>query len=175
MEKPLVGILMGSDSDFEVMENACKILAEFEVAYEVSVASAHRSPERTRKYTHGARRRGLRILIAGAGAAAHLAGILAAETTLPIIGVPLDSTALRGMDALLATVQMPGGVPVASMAIGKAGATNAGLFAVQVLALNDKSLQSKLERYKKAQAKEVERKSRRVEQCNADNNKGQSK
>ena len=140
MSKPLVGILMGSDSDLSVMEEASKILDKFGIGHEIIVSSAHRSPERTRKYVTGASKRGIKILIAGAGAAAHLAGVVAAETTLPVIGVPIGSSALNGLDALLSTTQMPGGVSVAGMAIGKAGAKNAGILAVQILALNDKNL-----------------------------------
>ena len=162
MSKPLVGILMGSDSDFTVMEEASKVLDKFGVNHEVIVSSAHRSPERTRKYTQGASKRGIKILIAGAGSAAHLAGVIAAETTLPVIGVPIGSSALNGLDALLSTTQMPGGVSVAGMAIGKAGAKNAGVLAVQILALSNKTLHQKLLKFKKEQAKEVERKSRKL-------------
>ena len=162
MNKPLVGILMGSDSDLPIMEEASKILDKFGIGHEVVVSSAHRSPERTRKYVVGASKRGIKILIAGAGAAAHLAGVVAAETTLPVIGVPIGSSALNGLDALLSTTQMPGGVSVAGMAIGKAGAKNAGVLSVQILALNDKTLQKKLLQFKKDQAKEVERKSRKL-------------
>ena len=162
MSKPLVGILMGSDSDFPIMEEASKILKKFGVIHEVIVASAHRSPERTRKYTKEAHKRGVKVLIAGAGGAAHLAGVIAAETTLPVIGVPIDSSALNGLDALLSTTQMPGGVSVAGMAIGKAGAKNAGVLAVQILALSNKNLLQKLIKYKKEQAKEVELKSRKL-------------
>ena len=162
MSKPLVGILMGSDSDLPIMEEASKILDKFGISHEAVVSSAHRSPERTRKYVVGASKRGIKILIAGAGAAAHLAGVIAAETTLPVIGVPIGSSALNGLDALLSTTQMPGGVSVAGMAIGKAGAKNAGVLSVQILALNDKTLQKKLLQFKKDQAKEVERKSRKL-------------
>ena len=169
MSKPLVGILMGSDSDLPIMEEASKILDKFGVGHEVVVSSAHRSPERTRKYVVGASKRGIKILIAGAGAAAHLAGVVAAETTLPVIGVPIGSSALNGLDALLSTTQMPGGVSVAGMAIGKAGAKNAGVLSVQILALNDKNLQKKLLQFKKDQAKEVERKSRKLKSNYATN------
>ena len=162
MSKPLVGILMGSDSDFSIMEEASKILEQFDVPHEILVASAHRSPERTRKYTQGASKCGIKILIAGAGGAAHLAGMVAAETTLPVIGVPIDSSALNGLDALLSTTQMPGGVSVAGMAIGKAGAKNAGILAVQILALSNKSLHQKLIKYKKDQAKMVQLKNRKL-------------
>ena len=169
MSKPLVGILMGSDSDLPIMEEASKILDKFGIGHEVVVSSAHRSPERTRKYVVGASKRGIKILIAGAGAAAHLAGVVAAETTLPVIGVPIGSSALNGLDALLSTTQMPGGVSVAGMAIGKAGAKNAGILSVQILALNDKTLQKKLLQFKKDQAKEVERKSRKLKSNYATN------
>ena len=169
MSKPLVGILMGSDSDLPIMEEASKILDKFGIGHEVVVSSAHRSPERTRKYVVGASKRGIKILIAGAGAAAHLAGVVAAETTLPVIGVPIGSSALNGIDALLSTTQMPGGVSVAGMAIGKAGAKNAGVLSVQILALNDKTLQKKLLQFKKDQAKEVERKSRKLKSNYATN------
>lgn len=160
---------MGSDSDFPIMEETSKVLEKFGVAHEITVSSAHRSPERTRKYTLGAPKRGVKILIAGAGAAAHLAGVIAAETTLPVIGVPIGSSALNGLDALLSTTQMPGGVSVAGMAIGKAGAKNAGVLAVQILALSDKNLHKKLVKYKKDQAKEVERKSRKLKSDHAGN------
>ena len=169
MSKPLVGILMGSDSDFSVMDEASKVLESFNINHEVIVSSAHRSPERTRKYVVGASKRGIKILIAGAGAAAHLAGVIAAETTLPVIGVPIGSSALNGLDALLSTTQMPGGVSVAGMAIGKAGAKNAGMLSVQILALSDKNLQKKLLKFKKDQAKEVERKSQKLKSNHATN------
>ena len=169
MGKPLVGILMGSDSDLSVMEEASKVLEKFGIGHEVVVSSAHRSPERTRKYVVGASKRGIKILIAGAGAAAHLAGVVAAETTLPVIGVPIGSSALNGLDALLSTAQMPGGVSVAGMAIGKAGAKNAGILAIQILALNDKNLHKKLLKFKKDQAKAVEQKSQKLKSNYATN------
>jgi len=162
LSKPLIGILMGSDSDLSVMEEASKILENFGIGHEMIVTSAHRSPERTRKYVLSAPKRGIKILIAGAGSAAHLAGVVAAETTLPVIGVPIGSSELNGLDALLSTTQMPGGVSVAGMAIGKAGAKNAGVLAVQILALSNKSLHQKFLKYKKNLAKEVERKSRNL-------------
>ena len=167
MSKPLVGILMGSDSDLSVMEEASKILENFGIEHEMIVTSAHRSPERTRKYVLSAPKRGIKILIAGAGSAAHLAGVVAAETTLPVIGVPIGSSELNGLDALLSTTQMPGGVSVAGMAIGKAGAKNAGVLAVQILALSDKTLHQKFLKYKKNLAKEVERKSRNLKSDHA--------
>lgn len=152
---PLVGILMGSDSDLPVMEEAAKMLAEFGVAHELVISSAHRTPDETHAYAKSARERGIKVLIAGAGHAAHLAGVLAANTTLPIIGVPIDSSSLKGLDSLLATVQMPGGIPVASMAIGKSGAKNAGLFAIQILATGDSDLQEKLKAYREGLAEKV--------------------
>jgi len=161
--KPLVGIVMGSDSDYSIMSEASKILDQFGVENEVLVTSAHRTPARTQKYVTQARKRGIRVLIAGAGAAAHLAGVVAAETILPVIGVPIGSSPLQGFDSLLSTAQMPGGVSVATMAIGKAGAKNAGLLAVQILALSDANLTRKMEQYKKDMAKEVEAKNRKLQ------------
>ena len=161
--KPLVGIVMGSDSDYAIMSEASKILDQFGVANEVLVTSAHRTPARTRKYVDQARKRGIKVLIAGAGAAAHLAGVVAAETILPVIGVPIGSSPLQGFDSLLSTAQMPGGVSVATMAIGRAGAKNAGLLAVQMLALSDARLTKKLDQYKKDMAKQVEAKSRKLQ------------
>ena len=157
MTKPLVGIVMGSASDRSIMEEAGGILERFKVPYEMTVASAHRSPERAKEYARSAHKRGLKVIIAGAGGAAHLAGSIAAETVLPVIGVPIDSSPLQGIDALLATVQMPGGVPVATMAVGKAGARNAGLLAVQILALQQSELHEKLLEYKEEMARQVEK------------------
>ena len=154
----LVSVVMGSDSDLPVMEEAVKILTEFAVPHELYLTSAHRTPERTTAFARSAAKRGVRIVIVGAGAAAHLAGVIASQTLLPVIGVPIDATSLRGMDALLATVQMPGGIPVATMAIGKAGAKNAALFAVRILALEDAGLQKKLQVYIRKMASDVERK-----------------
>lgn len=154
---------MGSDSDYAIMSEASKILDQFGVENEVLVTSAHRTPARTRKYVDQARKRGIKVLIAGAGAAAHLAGVIAAETILPVIGVPIGSSPLQGFDSLLSTAQMPGGVSVATMAIGKAGAKNAGILAVQILALSDARLSKKLDQYKKDMAKQVEAKSRKLE------------
>ena len=156
MTKPLVGIVMGSASDRPIMEEAGGILERFGIPYEMTVASAHRSPERTKEYARSAHERGMQVIIAGAGGAAHLAGSIAAETVLPVIGVPIDSSPLIGIDALLATVQMPGGVPVATMAVGKAGARNAGLLAVQILALYHLDLHEKLLEYKEEMARQVE-------------------
>ena len=172
MSKPLVGIVMGSDSDFIIMEETSKVLEQFNVPHEVLVTSAHRSPERTRKYVQGAKRRGIQLLIAGAGGAAHLAGVVAAETHLPVIGVPIDATSLNGLDSLLSTAQMPGGVPVATVSIGKAGAKNAGLLAVQILALSDEKLTDSLIKYKKDQAKAVAQKSKKLKTSHAANFKG---
>lgn len=154
---------MGSDSDHPIMAEAAKVLENFGVPHEVLVASAHRSPARTQKYVRQAGKRGIKVLIAGAGGAAHLAGVIAAETISPVIGVPIDSSALKGLDSLLSTAQMPGGIPVATMAIGKAGAKNAGLLAVQILAVRNPALSKKLQQFKKDQASAVEKKSRKVE------------
>jgi 5-(carboxyamino)imidazole ribonucleotide mutase len=154
-DAPLVGIVMGSDSDLPTMEEAFKALDAFEVPYEVRILSAHRSPEATAAYVKTAAERGLKVLIAGAGWAAHLAGVIAAETILPVLGVPIDSSPLQGMDSLLSTVQMPPGIPVATMAIGKGGARNAALFAVQILALQDPMLAEKLHAHKRKMAEEV--------------------
>ena len=172
MNKPLVGIVMGGDSDFSIMEEASKVLEEFNVAHEVLITSAHRTPERTRKYVQGAKRKGLRIFIAGAGGAAHLAGVIAAESTLPVIGVPINSTPLNGLDSLLSTAQMPGGIPVATVSIGKWGAKNAGFLAVQILALADDKVASQLVKYRKQQAKAVELKSKNLKTPHAANFKG---
>jgi 5-(carboxyamino)imidazole ribonucleotide mutase len=161
--KALVGIIMGSDSDVEVMQEAGKILKQFEIPYEIGVYSAHRSPHRTAEYVRSARDRGLKLIIAGAGASAHLAGVTAAETTIPVIGVPIGSSPLSGFDALLSTVQMPPGVPVATMGVGKSGATNAGIFAVQVLALEDEKLMQRLVDYKANLEKSVAEKSKQVQ------------
>ena len=144
MTKPFVGILMGSDSDLPVMKEAADVLKGFGIPFEVTISSAHRSPKRTSEYAKSAASRGIMVIIAGAGSAAHLAGFIAAETAVPVIGVPIDSSSLKGMDALLSTVQMPAGVPVATMAIGKAGAKNAGIFAAQIIAVGNKRLQAKL-------------------------------
>lgn len=158
-----VCILMGSDSDLPVMEAAAKTLKEFQIPYEMSLASAHRSPERTRRYIKDAEIRGVEVIIAGAGGAAHLAGVIAAETILPVIGVPIDSSPLKGLDALLSTVQMPGGVSVATMAIGKAGAKNAGIFAVQILARKHPEIADRLLQYKRKLAEELEEKAKKLD------------
>jgi len=155
---PKVLIMMGSDSDLQVMQEAADILAKFGVPYEIRISSAHRSPVRTMSLASEAAGRGIRIIIAGAGMAAHLAGVVAAKTTLPVIGVPMPGGALNGVDALFSTVQMPAGIPVATMAIGKAGAKNAGIFAVQVLALTDARLDAALGLYRREMDQEVEAK-----------------
>lgn len=149
-------IVAGSSSDLLVMEESARLLKEFGVSCDVVVASAHRSPERTSRLASDAKGRGIKAIIAGAGYAAHLAGYLAAHTTLPVIGVPLDASSLNGLDSLLSTVQMPAGVPVATVSIGKAGAKNAALLAVQILALSDDALSEKLLSYKEAMARKIE-------------------
>jgi 5-(carboxyamino)imidazole ribonucleotide mutase len=163
MSNPLVLIIMGSDSDLSVMEEGAKVLAEFGVPYEMRISSAHRSPQRTAELAAEAAGRGIRVIIAGAGMAAHLAGVIAAETCLPVIGVPMGGSALHGMDALYSTVQMPGGIPVATMAIGKAGAKNAGIFAVQILALCEPRLTEGLKGFRERMAQEVEEKDRALQ------------
>ncbi len=149
---------MGSDSDLEVMQEAEKRLDYFGIPYETRILSAHRSPLKTLEYADSASKRGIEVIIVGAGAAAHLAGVVAAKTTLPVIGVPIDSSSLKGLDALLATVQMPAGVPVATMAIGMAGAANAGIFAAQILARKDPRISAKLSQLKEELASGVDEK-----------------
>jgi phosphoribosylamine--glycine ligase len=158
-----VGIVMGSDSDLPVMQAAADILKTFGIDYEMTVASAHRSPERAMRFATTAHERGIGVIIAGAGHAAHLAGVLAAHTTLPVIGIPIDSSCLQGMDALLSTVQMPPGIPVATVSIGKSGGKNAGILAAQILAVGDAALTEKLAAYKEKMADEVEKKAQAVE------------
>lgn len=158
-----VWIVMGSDSDLEVMKEAYDVLGEFGVPRQMFVSSAHRSPERTKQIAEDAANQGVGCFIVGAGVAAHLGGVMAAHSALPIVAVPLESGALKGLDALLSTVQMPGGVPVACMAIGKAGARNAGLFAVQMLALECAELREKYLKYKEKIAKQVEEKNARLQ------------
>ncbi|HXW04088.1 MAG TPA: 5-(carboxyamino)imidazole ribonucleotide mutase [Vicinamibacterales bacterium] len=155
-------ILMGSDSDAPVMQAAVDVLREFDVACEMTVASAHRSPERVMRLVRDAPGRGVKVFIVGAGAAAHLAGVVAAHTTLPVIGVPIDSSALKGLDALLSTVQMPPGVPVATVSIGKPGATNAGVLAAQILAVGDGRLAERIAAYKRMLAERVEQAAARL-------------
>ncbi|MBT4363357.1 MAG: 5-(carboxyamino)imidazole ribonucleotide mutase, partial [Desulfobacteraceae bacterium] len=161
--KPEVGIIMGSDSDVGIMEAAAASLKKFGIPYEMTVASAHRSPERAAKFASTARERGLKVIIAGAGLAAHLAGVLAAHTTLPVIGVPIDASSLNGMDSLLSTVQMPPGIPVATVAIGKPGAKNAGILAAQIIALSNPEIAKLLEKFKTTMAEEVEVKAKKIE------------
>jgi len=153
---PDVLILMGSDSDAPTMQPAVDVLKEFGISSEMTVASAHRSPARVMKLVSEAPSRGVKLFIVGAGAAAHLGGVVAAHTTLPVIGVPIDSSALKGLDALLSTVQMPPGVPVATVSIGKPGATNAGVLAAQIIGVGDKAIARKLDDYKKKLADKVE-------------------
>jgi phosphoribosylaminoimidazole carboxylase PurE protein len=161
--KPVrVGIVMGSDTDLEVLQETLRVLDQLGIGYEVIVASAHRTPERTRKYALGAERRGIRVLIAGAGGAAALPGFLASVSNLPIIGVPINSTSLSGLDSLLSMAQMPKGVPVATVAVGKWGAANAAILAAQILALSDSRVKRRLDSYRRAMAREVEERSRRV-------------
>lgn len=161
---PRVGILMGSDSDWDVMSTAAARLDALGVPYEVIVTSAHRAPQRTAEYARAARDRGLGVLIAGAGVAAHLAGVVAAYTTLPVIGVPLDAGSLHGIDALLSTVQMPAGVPVAAVAIGKHGAENAAILAAQILAVSDETLAKRLAAFKEELARQVDEKDAQLKQ-----------
>ena len=160
--RPQVGIVMGSDSDLPVMAEAAKTLKQFSISCEIEITSAHRSPVRTSEYARTARQRGLKAIIVGAGGAAHLAGVIAAESTLPVIGVPIPSTSLQGLDSLLAIVQMPAGIPVATVAIGKAGATNAGILAAQILATSDPEIARKMQAHKEKLAKGVEEKSAKL-------------
>ncbi|MFQ5353334.1 MAG: 5-(carboxyamino)imidazole ribonucleotide mutase [Thermodesulfobacteriota bacterium] len=155
LQSPLVGIIMGSKSDLEVMREACLTLDSFNVPYELNILSAHRTPDETSAYARGAEKRGLKVLIAGAGCAAHLAGVVTSHTILPVIGVPIDSSPLSGLDALLSTVQMPGGMPVATVSIGKAGARNAAILSVEILATGEKALKTKLRRYRSRLTKKV--------------------
>ena len=159
---PRVGILMGSDSDLEIMEEAAQVCEEFGVTYEIHVLSAHRTPQDTADYARHAHQRGLKVIIAGAGGAAHLAGVVAAHTPLPVIGVPIKSKALKGHDSLLSTVQMPAGVPVATVAIN--GGHNAGLLAVQILATHDADLFARLVAYKEQLAEATREKDRRLQE-----------
>ena len=158
-----VGIVMGSDSDLDIMLEAATVLKKFQIPFEMTVASAHRSPQRAGEFAATALKRGMKVIIAGAGHAAHLAGVLAAHTTLPVIGVPIDSSCLQGLDALLATVQMPPGIPVATMAIGKPGARNAGILAAQIIATSEAQLAGKLEKFKQEMAWSVEEKAKKIE------------
>ncbi len=155
MERPLVGIVMGSSSDWEIMKHAASILKDFDLPYEAEVVSAHRTPDRMFEYAETAIKRGLKCIIAGAGGAAHLPGMIAAKTILPVLGVPVTSRQLQGVDSLLSIVQMPRGVPVATFAIGEAGASNAGLFAVALLAIEDVKLARRLAEFREAQVAAV--------------------
>lgn len=161
--KPRVLIVMGSDSDLPVMEETAVILKEFGIPYIMTVASAHRTPERTLKIVKAAEKNGIEVIIAGAGMAAHLPGVIASHTIRPVIGIPLDASPFKGMDALLSIVQMPPGIPVATVAMGKAGAKNAAILAVQILAVKNSSLSKKLNEHRKKMIKEVEEKADRVE------------
>jgi len=160
---PQVGILMGSDSDWPTMKGCADLLQQFDVSYEVRILSAHRTPEETATYAKSAREGGLQVIIAAAGMAAHLAGAVAAQTTLPVIGVPMASGSLQGVDALLSTVQMPPGIPVATVGIGSAGAKNAALLAVEILALQDKDLVKKLADHKIKLAKDAQGKNQKLQ------------
>lgn len=153
--KPLVGVIMGSISDWETMKHACDVLEKLEIPYEKKVVSAHRTPDYMFQYAEEARERGLKVIIAGAGGAAHLPGMVASKTTLPVIGVPVKSRTLNGVDSLLSIVQMPGGVPVATVSIGTAGATNAGLLAAEILGAFDETIAGKLALYRKEMAQKV--------------------
>lgn len=161
--KAKVLILMGSDSDLPVMEATADMLNEFNIPHHMTVSSAHRTPDRTIKLIRNAEKSGVEVIIAGAGAAAHLAGVIAAHTTLPVIGIPIDSSPLNGVDSLYSTVQMPPGIPVATMAVGKSGAKNAGIFAAQILGLKDRKIAAALSAYKKKMAAEVAKKAKKVE------------
>mgnify|MGYP000966096436 CR=1 FL=1 len=156
--KPSVGILIGSDSDFETIEETIKILKHFKISHELNVMSAHRTPHLVHDYVISAADRGMDVIIAGAGGAAHLAGVVASLTRLPVIGIPMETQSLGGLDSLLSTVQMPGGIPVATVAIGKAGARNAGILAAQILGVKDADIRLKVNEYKKNLALEVEKK-----------------
>ncbi|HTL47447.1 MAG TPA: 5-(carboxyamino)imidazole ribonucleotide mutase [Verrucomicrobiae bacterium] len=159
-----VGILMGSDSDLEIMNEAGAALKEFGISYEMHVLSAHRTPHLVAEFATHARDKGFRVFICGAGGAAHLAGVVAAHTTLPVIGVPVNSTPLNGFDALLATVQMPAGIPVATVAVGKAGARNAGILAAQILGVADEAFKKKLDQFKKDMADKVQAKNKKLQE-----------
>jgi 5-(carboxyamino)imidazole ribonucleotide mutase len=155
VSNPLVGVIMGSKSDWDTMRHASEMLTRFQVAHESRIISAHRTPQAATEYASGASQRGLRVIIAGAGGAAHLAGVLAAHTVLPVLGVPMESQVLRGIDSLLSTVQMPSGIPVGTLAIGKPGAINSALFAIAILALDRPDLREKLEAFRADQTEKV--------------------
>ena len=160
--KSKVLIMMGSDSDLSVMEKTGEMLDEFNIAYDMTVSSAHRTPDRTLRLVRDAEKNGTEVIIAGAGAAAHLAGVIASHTTLPVIGVPIDSSPLNGIDSLYSTVQMPPGIPVATMAVGKAGAKNAGIFAAQIIGLKNPAVAEALRSYRGKMAAEVEKKAKNI-------------
>lgn len=162
--KPLVSIVMGSQSDLETLSEASAVLKEFSVPHEIRVISAHRTPDAAREFALSAEQRGVRIIIAGAGKAAHLAGVMAALSLLPVIGVPMHTSDLGGLDSLLSTVQMPGGIPVATVAIGKAGAKNAGLLAAAILALEDQALRARLAAYREKMTQEVQEADRKLQE-----------
>jgi phosphoribosylaminoimidazole carboxylase PurE protein len=163
MTKPIVSIVMGSDSDLDMMMEAAKVLSEFGIPHEIQVLSAHRSPARVTQFCKGLHKRGIQVVIAGAGGAAHLAGVIAAQVIVPVIGVPVNSSSLSGLDSLLSTVQMPSGIPVATVAIGKVGAANAGILAVQILSLSSGRLKAKLLEHKKKLSKSVIEKNSRLQ------------
>ena len=164
MSKPLVGIIMGSDSDLPVMSAAADMCEEFGIAYEIDIVSAHRTPNKLLKYATSAEDRGLKVIIAGAGGAAHLPGMVASETPLPVIGVPVKGKSLEGMDSLLSIVQMPGGVPVATVAVN--GAKNAGILAAQIIGASDSKLRAKILAYKRSMSDQVEQKSEKLQKIN---------
>ena len=158
--KPIVAIVMGSDSDYPVMKETSKILSDFGVPFQIKILSAHRSPDLVTRFTRAARNSGLKVIIAGAGGAAHLAGVIASHTTLPVIGIPIESKYLKGIDSLFSTVQMPGGVPVSCMSIGKSGAKNAAIAALEILGVTDKSIEKRLESFKKDMVKTIKKKNK---------------
>src|SRR3954469_4069231 len=155
MSKPLVAVIMGSKSDWDTMKNADAVLSEFGIAHECRVLSAHRTPKETAEFVSGADKRGVEVIIAAAGGAAHLAGVTAAHTVLPVLGVPIESASLKGMDSLLSTVQMPAGIPVGTLAIGKPGATNAALLAIAILAVSRPPLRDQLRQFREEQAQKI--------------------
>ncbi len=165
MTNPKVAVVLGSDSDQPVIQDAIRLMAEFQIPYELTLASAHRSPDRAHRYAATLEERGLQVVIACAGAAAHLAGVIASHTILPVIGVPVDSSPLKGLDALLSTSMMPAGVPVATMGIGRAGATNAAILAAQILARSDESMAQRLKDYKKNMADRIEERDREMKKA----------
>ncbi len=157
-KKPVVAIIMGSDSDLPVMREAAKVLEEYDIGYEIKILSAHRSPDDVKRFVTSARSKGLKVIIAGAGGAAHLAGVAASHTTLPVIGVPMETKELKGIDSLFSTVQMPSGVPVATVTIGEAGAKNAAILALEILSLSDRRIEKRLADFKKRLAESVRKK-----------------